>query len=115
MCRLTINDLEKQNRKNSLWVFTPEAETFQWVSLEPVLCWFQGIIKYLLIVPGLQVALLSFIAAALCSPHNPTQHFSSPSLTLHVYFFSCISLVFARVVKATGSDKKRITGVCCYL
>lgn len=63
-------------------------------------------------MPGLQVPLLlSFIARTLCSPDNPTQHSSSPSSTRHIYFFPCISLLLARVVKAT-LRQKRITGVC---
>lgn len=66
-----------------------------------------GRIKYLLIAPGLQVPpLLSLIARTLCSPDNPTQHSPSPSLICHIYFILCISLASARMVKATGSDKK---------
>lgn len=88
---------------------------FRWVSVEPVLVLEHSSIKYLLIVPGLQVPLLSFIARTLCSPDNPTQHTSSPSDSPYLFLplhFSISLSVSARVVKATGSQQKRITGVC---
>lgn len=58
---------------------TPEAETFQ-RGISGACVGFRAHkrrIKYLLIVPGLQVVVCSFKARVLGSPDNPAQHFSS--------------------------------------
>lgn len=73
------------------------------VSVEPVLVLEHITVPLNIYWLCLQVPLLSFIARALCSPNNPTQRSDSPH-----WFIPCISLlfsIFARVVKATGTDK----------